>query len=157
MMLMFFPHCHFAASCSISCSALSPWRGQGPRRPHTVLAERHKAPGIKVAVPTEQRQVWGCLCSVRRGHAGPVGCPPWHLPLLQHPEQSAALSPKMPPAHVSHVPIVFSPLQVLHFPVRAMYSLAGANQYTPGPLSYKMPTSLKRGWGYRPSDLFWLC
>jgi len=28
-----------------------------------------------------------------------------------------------------------------------MYSLAEANQYAPGPLSYKMPTYLKRGWG----------
>lgn len=69
------------------------------------------------------------------------------LPLLRHPKQSAALSPETPSAHVSHIPVVFSPLQVLRFPGRAMYSLAEANQYTLGPLSYKMPTYLKRGWG----------
>lgn len=92
-------------------------------------------------------------CAARSGRAR-GGSP--DTPAAQHPEQSAALSPKTPSARQSH-PIVLSPLQVLHFPARAMCSLAGDNQYTPGPLSYKMPTYLKRGWRYRPSDLFWLC
>lgn len=142
---------HPAAFCAVRCpcgaGTVPPaWAGKHGAL-CAILADRHKAHHIEVAIPAEQMQVYGCLCSMQHGHARPVGCPPWRLPPLQHPKQSAALSPKMPSAHVSHIPIVFSPLQVLHFPVRAMYSLAEANQYAPGPLSYKMPTYLKRGWG----------
>lgn len=88
----------------------------------------------------------------RVGHSGAA----WHLgaPCPGHGPQPQT------PRHVGHVPVLSS-LWVSYFPARTMHSLTEANQYAPGPLSYKMPTYLKRGWGVRtfradPAPLQWM-
>lgn len=127
--------------------ALSPQCGQGHTASCAVLAEQHKSPS-RWGHPREQMQGYGCLCSI---HAV-VSCQACRMSPVTPPRAAAPWAecspePQMPSAHVSHIPVVFSPLQVLQFPLRAMCSLAEANQYAPGPLSYKIPTYLKRGWG----------
>lgn len=71
---------HPAAFCAVLCpcgtGTVPPaWAGKH-RALCTVLADRHKAHHIEVAVPAEQMQACGCLCSMQHGHARPVGCPP---------------------------------------------------------------------------------
>lgn len=140
-----------AAFCAVHC--LSPQHGHCPlsvgrdTQPYVLsLQSSTRARHIEVTNPTEQMQSYGCLCSMQWCHARPAGCL-LTLPTAAAPWAECSPEPQMPSAHVSHIPIVFSPLQVLQFPVRAMYCLDEANQYAPGPLSYKIPTYLKRGWG----------
>lgn len=123
--------------------ALSPQCGQG-HGPVCCPCRAAQEP-VTLRSPTPQRAMDVCAaCSaVMPGLLG-VSC---DTSQPAAPWAECSPEPQMPSAHVSHIPIVFSPLQVLQFPVRAMCSLAEANQYAPGPLSYKIPTYLKRGWG----------
>lgn len=134
-----------AAFCAVHC--LSPQCGQGHTASCAVLTEQHKSPSHWGQQP--HRADAGLWMFVL--HAV-VSCQAFWVSLVTPPTAAAPWAecspePQMPSAHVSHIPIVFSPLQVLQFPVRAMCSLAEANQYAPGPLSYKIPTYLKRGRG----------
>lgn len=104
-----------AAFCAVHC--LSPQHGHCPvsvgrdTQPYVLsLQSSTRARHIEVTNPTEQMPGYGCLCSVQWCHARPAGCLLWHLPPLQHPEQSAALSPKCP-RHMS----VTSPLCSAHY------------------------------------------
>lgn len=113
-----FPHHRSAESCSILCSALSvpparalsPQRGQGHTALCAVLAEQHQSPSHWGHQP-QRAEAGLCMfvlhavltCQACRVS---LGTPP----TLQHPEQSAALSPKCP-RHMS----VTSPLCSAHY------------------------------------------
>lgn len=156
-----------AAFCAVHCpSPQPPQHGHCPlgvgrvTQPRVLsLQSSTRARHVEVSSPGEQMQGSGCLCSI---HAV-VSCQAclwqvlWHLPGLQHPEQSAALSPKRP-RHMS----LTSPLCSAHY---RFYSFQwGWCAAWLRPINMlqdhypiKFPLILKGGGGHRPSVLIQLC